>query len=260
MNTIAQLLAVSALLAGAGAPAEESIPVRVSVGSALVNGESLEPYENSWRMEVTRGGETNHDAGLWKDRFEVIDIDGKSYGVRFQDATFKNKAGNVAATSRTVNVFDRRTMAPVTRYYERHAVGKDDARVHIAFRAKAMTVTTGTDGRESPKKFSVAPAFDFDGGLFALLWSAFPLKPGFAASLPSYSEDDHPEKVSWYTFRVVGTERIEAGREGSRDCWVVTGDSGSGPLKYWLSADPPYIVQLQYEQPGTGATWLLKMT
>ena len=92
------------------------------------------------------------------------------------------------------------------------------------------------------------------------MWSAFPLRAGFTASLPSYAEDEHPEKIVWYTFKVTGRERIDAGRSGPHDCWIVEGDSGSGPLKYWLSADAPYIIRLQFEQATTGARWLLTMT
>jgi hypothetical protein len=38
------------------------------------------------------------------------------------------------------------------------------------------------------------------------------------------------------------------------------GDSGSGPLSYWLTKEAPYIIRLQYEQPATSARWLLTMT
>lgn len=30
--------------------------------------------------------------------------------------------------------------------------------------------------------------------------------------------------------------------------------------KYWMSVDPPYIIQIKFEQVATGMTWLLKMT
>jgi hypothetical protein len=186
--------------------------VRVPVGSALVNGESLKPFENSWRMQVTqKDGTTNADAGLWKDRFEVIDIDGKQYGLRIQDATFKRSNGDIAATTRTINVFERRTMAPVTRWYERHVSGKKDSSVHIAFRRGSMVLETRTGDKIEMKNIAVQPAFDFDGGLFALLWLAFPLKADFAASLPSYSEDEHPEKIAWYMFKPVSS-RVDHGR------------------------------------------------
>jgi len=254
---IVAMLAITASLVADGGPGA----VKAPVGSAVVNGESLKAFENSWRMQVTKkDGSVNSDVGLWRDRFEVIDIDGKEYGVRIQDATFKGKNGTVAATTRTINVFERRTMAPVTRWYERHVNGQEDSSVHIAFKRGWMALESRNGDKVETKNIAVEQAFDFDGGLYALLWSACPLKTGFAASLPSYSEDKHPEKVAWHTVKVTGRERIEAGRQGPRDCWIVEGDSGSGPLRYWLSADAPYIIRLQYEQPETGAKWLLTMT
>lgn len=252
-------LVLTALLASAQARAED--PVKAPVGSALVHGESLKPYENSWRMQITaKGGTSPRNAGIWRDRFEVIDIAGKSYGIRLQDASFLNAAGEVAATTKTLNVFDRATMAPVTRAYERHVSGKADSITRIAFAARQLKLDKFDDGKSISVKRKVEPAFDFDGGLYALLWSAFPLKVGFSASLPSYAEDEHVGNVQWRSFRVTGSERIDAGRLGAKDCWVVEGDSGSGPLKYWLIADPPYIVQLEFEQAGTGAKWRLTMT
>ena len=250
----------TAMIASATARADDHAR-KIEVGNSIVNGELLKPFENSWTMQVTRkDGTVNHDAGLWRDRLELIDIKGKTYGVRFQDATFKNKDGVVVGTTHTVNVFDRATMAPVTRSFERHMVGKEGSSVNIAFEPHKMKLETTADGKTEKKDFRVEPAFDFDGGLYALLWSAFPLKQGFTATLPSYGEDAHPEKVSWYTFKVSGSEQIDAGHAGKIECWVVEGESGSGPLKYWLSAAPPYIIRLQFDQAGTGATWLLKMT
>ena len=251
------------LIAAANSASAHDDPdvLKAPVGSPLIRGESLRPFENAWQMQVTKkDGASLADAGTWKDRLEILDIDGKTYGVRTQDAAFKNASGNVTATTHTVNIFERGTMAPVTRQYARHVTGKDDSSVNIAFKSGSMTIVWNNEGKTEKRKVAVPPAFDYDGGLFALLWSAFPLREGFSAKLPSYSEDERPEKVTWYTFRVTGSERIEAGQAGLRDCWIVEGDSGSGPLKYWLSAEPPYIVQLEFRQPETGATWLLKMT
>src|SRR5262245_49178588 len=188
---IVAMLAIGASLIAEGATG----PIKVPVGSAMVKGQWLKPFENSWRMQVTKkDGTTNSDAGAWKDRFEVIDIDGKQYGLRIQDATFKGKNGDIAATTRTINVFERETMAPVTRWYERHVIGKEDSSVHIAFKRGSMALESRLGDKLETRNVTVQPAFDFDGGLYALLWSAFPLKVGFTASLPSYAEDKHPEK------------------------------------------------------------------
>src|SRR5258708_15266522 len=175
MKTNAAFVVLSAMIAVSTAQASAAEVIKAPVGSALVHGESLNPYENSWQMEVAKkDGTTNHDAGVWKDRFEIIDIDGKSYGVRIQDATFKSANGEVAATTRTINIFERRMMAPVTRFYERHLIGKEASSVHIAFKPNAMSLESSADGKTEKTERSVSPAFDFDGGLYALLWSTFP--------------------------------------------------------------------------------------
>jgi hypothetical protein len=155
------ILAVLAIGASVAAPGDPGA-VKVPVGSALVNGESLKPFENSWRMQVTKkDGTTNRDAGLWKDRFEVIDIDGKEYGIRIQDALFKAKNGDIAATTRTINVFERQTMAPVTRWYERHVAGKEDSSVHIAFKRGCLALESRTGNKVETRNLAVQPGVRF---------------------------------------------------------------------------------------------------
>jgi len=246
---------------GASAHAEDISRNRLHVGDRLVDGRRLIPYENSWKMSVTtKDGITRQDAGIWRDRFEVIEIAGKEYGLRLQGASFKNKDGEVVATTKTTNVFERSTMAPITREFVSAKAGVIDEITRVDFNLGSVSVATTKDGKAQKKRAAAELAFDFDGGMYALIWAALPLKKGFSATLPSYSEGDSPATVFWPAVRVTGAETIDAGTKGKLQCWVVEGDSETGPLKYWMSTEPPYIIRLEFKQSTTGAVWVLTMS
>ncbi len=243
----------------ASASANDTAPVKVTVGDGAVNGAKLQPYKNAWGMSVIKpDGTVLPDVGVWEDLLEVVNLNGRECFQRTQIARYK-KNGEVVATTTTINVFDRKTMAPISRSFERHGGPAGDKRQAITFGKDSMKIETTVAGKPDVKDVPATSAFDFYGGLYAVLWVALPLKNGYLATLPSYSEDeDHPEKVSWVTFQVTGSETTEAGAKGKVQAWVVNCDSDIGNLKYWVSEESPYIIRMDYKQKN-GPTWILKM-
>jgi hypothetical protein len=100
-------------------------------------------------------------------------------------------------------------------------------------------------------------AFDFYGGLYGLLIVAFPLRPGFSATLPSVDEDT--PTVSWMSFKVTGEDQADAGPKGSVSVYVVEADTNLGPMKFWLSKQAPYIIRLEYTAKDNGYSWKYQM-
>jgi hypothetical protein len=114
------------------------------------------------------------------------------------------------------------------------------------------------DGKTTSQKVKLdTPAFDFYGGLYGLLLAAFPLKPGFSATLPSVDEDT--PTVSWLTFKVTGEEYADAGPKGRMRVYTVEAESNLGPMKFWLSRQAPYIIRLEYTAKDNGYTWKYQM-
>jgi len=243
----------------ASASANDTAPVKVTVGDASVNGAKLQPYKNAWGMTVIKpDGTVLPDVGVWEDSLEVVNLNGRECFQRTQVARYKRN-GEVVATTTTINVFDRKTMAPISRSFGRHGGPAGDRKQAITFGKDSMKVDTTVNGKSEVRDVPATSAFDFYGGLYAVLWVTLPLKNGYLATLPSYSEDeDHPEKVSWVTFQVTGSETIEAGARGKVQAWVVNCDSDIGNLKYWVSEESPYIIRMDYQQKN-GPTWVLKM-
>ena len=238
---------------------QEAAPLKVAVGDPIVNGARLQPYENQWSMSMVKpDGTVIADAGNWKDELKAVQIDGKVALQRTQQATFKNRKGEVAATTKTVNVFDARTMAPVSRAFEKHLDGGSDSSLSIRFSPDSLRLERVDGGKAEVKNLPTTMAFDFYGGIYAVLWAAMPLKQGFSVTYPSYGEDEHPEKVSWVVATVTASEALDAGSKGRVKAWVVESDTDIGKLKYWVSPESPYILRMDYRQQD-GTLWVLKM-
>jgi hypothetical protein len=239
--------------------AQDKAPVRVQVGDSMLNGAALHPYKNQWRVSVTTPqGKQNPDAALWTDDLEYVQVDGRKCLQRTQVATFRQDGQTVGNTT-TVNVFDPKTMAPVSRSFARHVskTGADDL-TKVQFRDHMALFEHTVDGKTTRQDAKLDPAaFDFYGGLYGLLLSAFPLKPGFSATLPSV--DEETPTVSWLTFKVTGEERADAGPMGTMSVYTVETESNLGPMKFWLSKQAPYIIRLEYTAKDNGYTWKYQM-
>jgi hypothetical protein len=233
--------------------------IQTKPGDANVHGENLQPYTNEWHMKLTRAdGTTLQDAGTWTDQLEPVESNGRLCWKRTQRATFKKSTGEIAATNQTVNIFDRKTFEPISREFSLHPVGGADSGLKITFAGKSMKVESTKDGKTETREVVTTPAFDFYGGVYALLWAALPLQEGFTATLPSYTEDEHPEIVTLVTHKVMGQETASAGKRGTVKAWVIESDTMIGILKYWVSEKEPYIIRMDYKSKD-GATWVLTM-
>ena len=240
--------------------AQDTAPVKVNVGDSIVNGRMLRSYKNQWAMTMIKpDGTIIQDAGSWKDELAIVMVDGEACLQRTQLASFKKTTGEIVATTKNIHVFDQETFAPVSRLYEKRVAGHEDYSLKIKFGVNAMNVEFLEDGKTDVTWVPTTAAFDFYGGIYAVLWAALPLREGFSATYPSYAEDEHPENVSWVTMKVTGSETIDAGTKGKTKAWVVESDTDIGALKYWVSKEPPYIIRMNFRQPNR-TTWLLNMS
>lgn len=243
-----------------GLVVSEVQPFKVNVGDPMVNGSALQPYKNEWQVSVTSAdGKEFPEAANWTDQLESVVVNGRRCLRRTQVATFKKKSGEVVGSTTNIDVFDAKTMAPVSRLFTRRAEkGNREETTRVEFREHSVHFEHAADGKTDSQDAKMEmPAFDFYGGLYGLLLSAFPLKTGFSATFPSVNEDD--PSVSWVTFRVTGEEPVHAGRKGMVDTCVVEADTNQGPMKFWLSKNAPYIIRLEYRAKDNGLTWTYTM-
>ena len=238
--------------------AQEKEPIHVKVGDPIVDGAILKPYKNLWRMSiVAKDGKTIPDMGTWSDELDVVKNEGRESFRRTQIANFV-RDGQPLGNTKTVNVFDPKTLAPISRSFEKHAAQGGDSTVKIEFRADLVEIVKTENGQTSTQEIPRdTAAYDFYGGLYGIIVTAFPLEKGFSATFPSFGEEDiRTEPV---TFKVTGSEFADAGPRGKIQAWVVEAATTLGPMKFWLSREAPYIIRLEYTAQANGAKWIYTM-
>jgi hypothetical protein len=247
--SLAALAAVVTATAGAApasqAPAAE--PARVEMGDPAVEGSFLRPYTNQWTFTIQKPGQDAVEAGTWTDLLEMTYFEGRPALKRTQVANYKKNNLKLIF----VNIFDPKTMEPLQSDYERSDTGEMR---HLDFRHEAVTYRrfSGEAGAAPEEKTATLArrVFDFYDGTYGLLVTAFPLRAGYAVSMPTL--DTSSMAVDWVPVRVTGRETVAAGRNKRVDTWVVeTPTKRYGKMTWWLSREAPYVIQAVIEVPKT---------
>jgi hypothetical protein len=250
----AALAAVVTATAGAApagaAPAGETPaaePAHVEVGDPSVEGTFLKPYTNQWTFTTQKPGQQAVEAGVWTDALEATSFGGRPAFKRTQVASYKQKDLKLIF----VNIFDPKTMEPLAADYERTDTGE---KRHIDFHHETVTYRrlAGSAGAAPEEKTATLArrVFDFYDGTYGLLVAAFPLRAGYSVSIPTF--DTTSMAVDWVPVRVTGRETVAAGKHRRVETWVVeTPTRLYGKMKWWLSREPPYVIQAEIQVPKT---------
>lgn len=223
-------------------------PEKIVPGDPRVDGSFIRTVSNAWKMTGTTPGGKRKDGGVWKDRIEVIDRDGKAVIRRTQLDSGPD------GTTTFITETDRQTMRPI------RAEVTTPAGLHrvLTFEASRVHSVVTLPGKEPQEKdIAIAqPVFDFNGGLFGLLVASFPLKDDFSATFPIF---DPRTGVTWAHYTVVGHERVPSGKGRTSETWTV---EVQDPVRmtrmlFALTKEPPYIIRLQ--EIGEGVFWTFDM-
>jgi hypothetical protein len=218
-------------------------------GDPAVDGSFLKPYDNVWRYSVEMPDGKVIVQGLWSDHLQTTPVDGRQAMTRVQGMTYVN-----GLTSSTINVFDPKSMTPISTtvrrpngaFVERRFDGKHVTTRHLA--------TAGAEERKSEVDLD-APAFDFDGGLYGLILAALPLQEGYSGTLHAMDEDE--DRTREVAFSVKGRETVTAGFRGQVEAWVVEAPTDRYVMRFWLTKEAPYIIKLRmtFSDRKNVATW-----
>lgn len=248
------------LLLVADSVAQAPSPAVLHVGDLQVQGRTLKPYNNQWHVSLHKvDGTPLAEKAVWKDELRLLQKAGSEQLERTQTAVF-TKDGLKVGETKTVNVCDRNTLAPISRYYSRHAsVPGQEEETQVEFHGRQVRFSQNKNGSNSTSTQELLePVFDFFGGMYGILLAALPLKRGFAGQLPSLDEDG--PRLEWITFQVGDQEEVEAGQQSKLRAWVVNAATKQGPMKFWISPAPPYIIKLEYTQNDAGLVWTFSMS
>jgi len=237
---LASLLCTSAL-------AQSPAPEKIVPGDVRVDGSFIRSATNAWKMTGTSPGGRRTDGGIWKDRIEVLDRNGKAIVRRTQVDS------GPEGTTTFITETDRQSLTPI------RAEVTTPSGMHrvLTFERDHVHVALTTPARSEEKDIPIAqPVFDFNGGLFGLLVDGFPLKEGFSAAFPIF---DPRSGVAWARYTVVGRERVASGKGRKTDVWTV---EVQDPVRvtrmlFSLTKEPPYVIRLQ--EIGDGVFWTFDM-
>jgi hypothetical protein len=217
-------------------------PTTIRIGDSIVDGSFLKPYKNAWKVVYAFPGKDSFLVGTWTDELAAMDVNGRHLLKRTQMANYAKF--NIVTTY--VDVFDPKTMAPVSMDFKRSATGEwahrdfDSARVKYR-RGSPADETKNDVGQLEMKE----PVFDYNGGMYGVLLGALPLKEGFKATFPMLSEDR--DELDWITVAVGKQERVDAGPGKQVMAWPVDTEGNYANKShsiFWITKEAPYVIKL----------------
>jgi hypothetical protein len=114
-------------------------------------------------------------------------------------------------------------------------------------RVRGQTTPADSAATVFDRKLGVAP---FEWNVLALAVSALPLREGYCARLPVYT--DRLDRVSWYRVHVVGDTTIERKTRGPEPVWevVARADTAAPEARYWISRRHRVVSRVLVSEPG----------
>jgi hypothetical protein len=114
-------------------------------------------------------------------------------------------------------------------------------------RVRGQTTPADSAPTVFDRTLGVAP---FEWNVLALAVSGLPLREGYCANLPVYT--DRLDRVSWYRVHVVGETTIERKTRGSEPVWevVARADTAAPEARYWISRRHRVVSRVLVSEPG----------
>ncbi len=140
---------------------------------------------------------------------------------------------------------DSETLKPLR--FQSHNAARTVTLDFAADRVRGQTTLADSAPTSFERKLGVAP---FEWNVLALAVSALPLREGYCANLPVYT--DRFDRVSWYRVHVVGDTTIERKTRGPEPVWevVARADSAAPEARYWISRRHRVVSRVLVSEPG----------
>ncbi len=211
-----------------------SIPI-VGPLDGIVTGKYIPAYTNCWEMTAVHPDNSVIHRGTWDDEISFYTQDDKEILRRVQHVQYPDKL-----TIQKEEVF-RETLQHIRLTIfdsgkEPHTdIHYDGKRI---WGRKVFRVEGLNEVEQIPMPFSYElPGPVFDWHLWGVLISGFPLKEGYSARFLGHESYSYlPGDFRWYTLRVTGTERIDAGKWGNINCYTVEVKAEVN-WKLWIAID-----------------------
>jgi hypothetical protein len=214
----------------------------VKVGDSSVDGSFLQPYKNAWKVVYAFPGKEPFLVGTWTDELATVEVNGLRLLKRTQLADY----AKYNIVTNYVNVFDPKTMAPVSMDFKRSDSGEwahrdfESSRVKYR-RGNSEEIAKTQNGQIELKE----PVFDYNGGMYGILLAALPLREGLKATIPTLSEErDELDRV---VVTIGKQELIDAGPGKEVLAWRIDTEGNYGNKShsiFWVTKEAPYVIKL----------------
>ena len=211
-------------------------------GSPDINAKVFKPYKNRWKMiHISKDG-SREQTGTWTDEGTITLENGRRVFQRVQDET---SAGSHFIT---INFMDLQTLTPI-RSERKQELGENAFDIQDQFHGTKVTSTC--TGKPCQMKLNFAngqatrtmeldePVFDYLGGVWGMLFPAFPLKENSDLRFPAFSET---KGLVWIDIHIRGMETVEAAAGKKVQAWAVEWPKMN--WVFWITQDAPYVIKL----------------
>jgi len=231
----------------------------VQFGDGTIHVDRLKPYENAWLVTLRnrKTGAVLAERSIWTETLlPAREADGREVFSWSSSAVVYRGGGDIAKpdlakmtmrVASNLDIFDAKTLAPIRSWH--HFVNGEILGVSVDGTHVDWSDAASETAAPETHRFDLpAPAYDLDGGFFAVLAPLVDLRVGNSGVLPGVGDKDTP--VKGYSFRVVRRETIQAGYYGSAETTVVEiYEPRSDELfTFWVVDRPPYV--LRFTVPG----------
>jgi hypothetical protein len=231
-----------------------------ALAAPALNGAQLRPYTNLWKLTIRLKGGRVVNVGTWSDQISRTKVGSAPALERIQISRLRKRGD----TQTFINVFDPVTMRPYSSVLSssagditmRRFNGRTVRIIDAGGPNRGVPVTTTQTVKEN--------AYDFDGGMYGLLFLGMRLAPNRGGILTTFGVND--ATIEHIAYHVVGKQRVEARPGAFVQAWVVDAHyldahrpEADAQMRFWLSTAPPYIIKLIYDLPKEGQTWYYTM-
>ena len=210
----------------------------IQAGDAVVDGARLRPFSLLRHLTLARG-DTVKPFGRQSEQLTLDTLDGRP--VLLDVLTFETPN----ATTVDSSWIDARTLRPLRMH------SSNAARV-VRLEFDGRLVRGGTTPREGAptsldRRLDVRP---FEWNMFGLAVSALPLRTGYRATMPVYT--DRIGRAAWYAVEVVRDTTLVRPNGYHAPMWEVlaTGDSGVPSARFWVSQRHRFVDRVLVWEPG----------
>lgn len=210
----------------------------LQAGNTTISATNIQSFTVVRHLMLTRGDSTT-PFGTQTEALTSGQLDGHPTLLNIQ--VFDTPRGKTVDSSWV----DNRTLQPL-RLQSNNAARA----ITLDFSARRLRGRTVPDSGAATQVDQQLPVQPFEWNVLGLVIGALPLRAGYCAQLPVYS--DRFTTVKWYTVKVVGDTTIPRKTRAPEAVWevVAKGETPAPMARYWVSRHHRMVSRVLVSEPG----------